>query len=87
MLVQIITEINANLVFGENGELIGQVLTVFAQIYRTKYSNDDIAKKMKQIITTLADDTGTKPLVQTAIGNLPEHLQKKLQYLMEGNKE
>jgi len=82
MLVDIISDIDPRLIFGDNGESLGAAVKIFAQLGNTKLIYDTWIPKMRKILESLEADENSKPLLAAAIENLDEELRGKLVKVM-----
>jgi len=78
MLLNIITDGNPVLIFGENGENLGAAVEVFAKLVNTKLIYDSFIPKMKTILQGLEANEKTQPLLAAAIQELEDNLKNKL---------
>ena len=83
LLVDIILDSNAALVFGENGENLPRTIKVIAEAINLKASSSDFKQKAKKVVALLTGNETTKVMLQKAVANLEPKLQKKLQEAIE----
>lgn len=83
LLVDIILESDANLIFGEKGENLSKVLQIFAEVVDTKLASERFREKVQKVIQLLGGNESTRPMLQEAIGKIDKKWQDKLQKVVE----
>jgi len=88
MLCQIVNN-QSNLVIGQNFVNLPKVLKIFARVYNTKkYSNEEIDKNIKNIITSILSNNETKNILIHTKEHLTEkegNLKKKFDTFLSGS--
>ena len=88
LLVDIVLNWNAALVFGQNGERLPRVMKILTTIVDTKMSNESIERKISQIVRALLADEKTKALLENACKQLTDPQKKRLEkVMMKGMKQ
>lgn len=82
LLVDIILESDANLVFGENGESLPKVMQTFAEIVDTKLASETFKEKMKKVVQMLMNNEASRPMLHEAVGKIDKKWQDKLQRVL-----
>ena len=83
LLVDIILEFDASLVFGPNGENLAKVIRVLAEVVNTKAASKDFETKVKKVIDSLMSNETTKQLLHDAVSKLEPKLQARLKTALE----
>jgi len=83
LLVDIILESDASLVFGANGENLPRTVRVLAEVLDTKAASKEFKPKVKKVIDLLASNETTKAMLQDVVGKLDPKFQKKMQDLVQ----
>lgn len=83
LLVDIILESDANLIFGEKGENLARVLQIFAEVVETKLASERFREKVGKVIQLLGGNEATRPMLQEAINKIDKKWQDKLQKVVE----
>ena len=83
LLVDIILESDASLIFGQNGENLPRTVKVLAEVLDTKGASKDFKGKAKKVIELLASTEATKTMLQDAVGRLEAKLQNKIKALVQ----
>jgi len=72
LLLDIILEANATLIFGEKGENMQHVFQIFAEIVNTKLSTDSIKEKIIRVLNNLSSESATQAIAMEAASKLEE---------------
>jgi len=83
LLVDIILESNAALVFGESGENLPKTIRVLAEAIDLKATGPDFKKKVAKVIQLLQGNEQTNKLLIDAVNTMDGKLQKKLQSALQ----
>mmetsp|Transcript_30368 Transcript_30368/g.86919 ORF Transcript_30368/g.86919 Transcript_30368/m.86919 type:complete len:1132 (-) Transcript_30368:221-3616(-) len=62
-------------------EQLPRVLTVFAEIFRSKFSHGELDKKIAAAVCSLPEE-----VLQASCGSMPEKLQKKVEQMVKSNR-
>ena len=79
LLIDIILESNATLVFGEKGENLPKVVKIFAEVVDTRLASENFRDKVGKVVGNLIGNDGTKQILQDAVLSLEPKWQEKLQ--------
>lgn len=78
LLVDLILEVNATLVFGAKGENLGDVVRILAEVLGTRLSSAKFEEKVGKIFQLLVENENTKTVLQDAVAKLSGGMQEKL---------
>jgi hypothetical protein len=83
LLVDIILESDAALIFGQNGENLPRTVKVLAEVLDTKGASKEFKGKARKVIDLLAGTETTKVMLQDAVAKLEPKLQNKIKALVQ----
>ena len=82
LLVDIVLESDADLVFGENGERMEKVIKIFAEVVDTQFVGETFKEKMTKVVQLLANNENSRQLLLDAVNKLDTVLKEKLQRVL-----
>jgi len=82
MLMDIILQSDASLIFGESGEYLAMAIRLFAVLVNTRFVNPDFKEKLQKVIEGLASNPDTKVVLQQAIEKLDNNLKERLKIVL-----
>ena len=82
LLMDILLSGNASMILGDNGEGIGHLLKIIAQITDSKMSNDSIKQKMTKVLKGLVEGP-TQKLVEQGVMGLSELQKQRIRGLLK----
>jgi len=83
LLVDIILEVNAGIIFGDKGENLPQVIKIFSETLGTKLTSGDFEGKVVKILQFLMKNEETKSALEKVVLGMDKNKQEKFRKLIQ----